>query len=33
MKLNGMNSEDFVAIFYSGGHGPMWGLVGNPGPA
>ena len=25
-----MRAEDFDAIFYSGGHGPMWDLVDNP---
>jgi putative intracellular protease/amidase len=29
-KLNDMRSDDFDAIFYSGGHGPMWDLVDNP---
>src|ERR1700709_788861 len=30
VKLKDMRSEDFDAIFYSGGHGPMWDLVDNP---
>src|SRR5260370_13142904 len=30
MKLKDMRSENFDAIFYSGGHGPMWDLVDNP---
>jgi putative intracellular protease/amidase len=30
VKLADMRSEDFDAIFYSGGHGPMWDLVDNP---
>src|SRR5271155_5737690 len=30
LKLADMRSEDFDAIFYSGGHGPMWDLVDNP---
>ncbi len=29
-KLEDMRSEDFDAIFYPGGHGPMWDLVDNP---
>jgi putative intracellular protease/amidase len=29
-KLDKMRSDDFDAIFYSGGHGPMWDLVDNP---
>lgn len=29
-KLKDMRSEDFDAIFYPGGHGPMWDLVDNP---
>ena len=29
-KLKNMHSADFDAIFYSGGHGPMWDLVDNP---
>src|SRR5437868_2949855 len=29
-KLNEMRSSDFDAVFYSGGHGPMWDLVDNP---
>jgi putative intracellular protease/amidase len=29
VKLNNMRSENFDAIFYSGGHGPMWDLVDN----
>ena len=28
-KLKDMRSEDFDAIFYPGGHGPMWDLVDN----
>jgi putative intracellular protease/amidase len=30
VKLQDMLSESFDAIFYSGGHGPMWDLVDNP---
>src|SRR5947209_6590586 len=30
LKLNDMRSENFDAIFYSGGHGPMWDLVDHP---
>jgi putative intracellular protease/amidase len=30
VKLEDMRSQDFDAIFYSGGHGPMWDLVDNP---
>jgi putative intracellular protease/amidase len=30
VKLKDMRSDDFDAIFYSGGHGPMWDLVDNP---
>ena len=29
VKLQDMRSENFDAIFYSGGHGPMWDLVDN----
>ncbi|MBY2918773.1 type 1 glutamine amidotransferase domain-containing protein [Rhizobium leguminosarum] len=29
-KLSEVRSEDFDAIFYPGGHGPMWDLVDNP---
>jgi putative intracellular protease/amidase len=29
-KLNEVRSEDFDAVFYPGGHGPMWDLVDNP---
>jgi putative intracellular protease/amidase len=29
VKLKDMRSENFDAIFYSGGHGPMWDLVDN----
>ncbi|HUB96318.1 MAG TPA: type 1 glutamine amidotransferase domain-containing protein [Stellaceae bacterium] len=29
-KLKDMRSETFDAIFYPGGHGPMWDLVDNP---
>ena len=29
-KLADMKSDDFGAIFYVGGHGPMWDLVDNP---
>jgi putative intracellular protease/amidase len=29
-RLADMRSENFDAIFYSGGHGPMWDLVDNP---
>src|SRR5262245_13794864 len=30
LKLSAMSSEDFDAVFYPGGHGPMWDLVDNP---
>lgn len=30
VKLQDMRAENFDAIFYSGGHGPMWDLVDNP---
>ena len=30
VKLADMKATDFDAIFYSGGHGPMWDLVDNP---
>lgn len=30
LKLSNMSSEDFNAIFYPGGHGPMWDLVDDP---
>src|SRR5512144_408932 len=30
VKLKDMRSEDFDAVFYPGGHGPMWDLVDNP---
>ena len=30
LQLKDMRSEEFDAIFYSGGHGPMWDLVDNP---
>lgn len=29
-KLADMRSEDFDAVFYSGGHGPMWDLAESP---
>ena len=29
-KLADMRAEDFDAVFYPGGHGPMWDLVDNP---
>ncbi|RUW93544.1 type 1 glutamine amidotransferase domain-containing protein [Mesorhizobium sp. M7A.F.Ca.US.010.02.1.1] len=29
-KLSEVRSDDFDAIFYPGGHGPMWDLVDNP---
>jgi putative intracellular protease/amidase len=29
-KLSDVRSEDFDAVFYPGGHGPMWDLVDNP---
>jgi len=29
VQLKGMRPEDFDAVFYSGGHGPMWDLVDN----
>jgi putative intracellular protease/amidase len=30
VKLKDVRSEDFDAVFYPGGHGPMWDLVDNP---
>jgi putative intracellular protease/amidase len=30
VKLKDVRSDDFDAIFYPGGHGPMWDLVDNP---
>src|SRR4051812_45814032 len=30
LKLADMRSENFDAVFYPGGHGPMWDLVDNP---
>lgn len=30
LNLSDMESKDFDAIFYVGGHGPMWDLVDNP---
>lgn len=30
MKLAEINEEDFDAIFYSGGHGPLWDLAESP---
>lgn len=30
LKLAGMESENFDAAFYPGGHGPMWDLADNP---
>lgn len=30
VKLAEMRSEDFDAVFYSGGHGPMWDLAESP---
>lgn len=29
LKLNEVNADDFDAIFYPGGHGPLWDLVNN----
>lgn len=29
VKLDGMRAENFDAVFYPGGHGPMWDLVDN----
>jgi putative intracellular protease/amidase len=29
-KLNSLSASDFDAIFYPGGHGPLWDLVDNP---
>ncbi|KRB55338.1 dimethylallyltransferase [Rhizobium sp. Root708] len=29
-KLSDVRSDDFDAVFYPGGHGPMWDLVDNP---
>ncbi|MGF7212980.1 putative intracellular protease/amidase [Skermanella aerolata] len=29
VKLGGMRSDNFDAVFYPGGHGPMWDLVDN----
>lgn len=30
VKLEDVSEKDFDTIFYSGGHGPMWDLTGNP---
>jgi len=30
VKLKDMRADDFDAVFYPGGHGPMWDLVDNP---
>jgi putative intracellular protease/amidase len=30
VKLADVKAEDFDSVFYPGGHGPMWDLVGNP---
>ncbi|WP_330960004.1 type 1 glutamine amidotransferase domain-containing protein [Photobacterium sp. 53610] len=30
LKLNQVNAEDFDAIFYPGGHGPLWDLAEDP---
>jgi len=30
LKLSNMSSEDFDAVFYPGGHGPMWDLADDP---
>ncbi|MBU1374903.1 MAG: type 1 glutamine amidotransferase domain-containing protein [Alphaproteobacteria bacterium] len=30
VRLDSVSAEDFDAIFYSGGHGPMWDLTDNP---
>lgn len=30
LKLSNMNAADFDAVFYPGGHGPMWDLVDDP---
>ena len=30
VKLSGMNARDFDAVFYPGGHGPMWDLADDP---
>lgn len=30
LKLSNMKAEDFDAVFYPGGHGPMWDLVDDP---
>ncbi|MBC7829144.1 MAG: type 1 glutamine amidotransferase domain-containing protein [Chitinophagaceae bacterium] len=30
IPLNDVNSEDFDAIFYPGGHGPLWDLTSDP---
>lgn len=30
VKLNEVNAEDYDAVFYPGGHGPLWDLAGDP---
>lgn len=30
VKLNSLSAGDFDAVFYPGGHGPLWDLVDNP---
>jgi len=30
VKLEGLSSADYDAVFYPGGHGPMWDLADNP---
>lgn len=30
LKLSGVSTDDYDAIFYPGGHGPLWDLVENP---
>ncbi|MDN4882367.1 DJ-1/PfpI family protein, partial [Escherichia coli] len=29
-RLDQVSAEDFDAVFYPGGHGPLWDLVDNP---
>ena len=30
VKLNEVNADDYDAVFYPGGHGPLWDLAGDP---
>ena len=30
VRLDGLTSEDFDAVFYPGGHGPLWDLAEDP---